>query len=221
MGIVRIARSALKARQKEMHGVEDSALTRRQSWRRQEGGVQTNWKTLDTGPFYDGQEYDRTRLEAWLLRRQTAVLTNEIKWVWIKLEANGFRLACKFAAGDGVADEVCMEDILGVMCKNAKSEILECEIDSTHERAAYFRRTNLHASEDASDIHSLVAQVEAEYLSHSGYAPQVIGRPASLLDFELTERDFAILTTRMGYFRLVCHVKMVCCCTHIICVVLI
>ena len=203
LGIVRIVRSALKARQKEMHGVEDSALTRRQSWRRQEGGVQTNWKTLDTEPFDDGQEYDRTRLEAWLLRRQTAVLTNATKWIWIKLEANGFRLACKLAAGDGVADEICMEDILGVMCKKNTAEALECEIDSPPESAAYFRRTNLHASEDASDIHSLVAQVEAEYLSHSGYAPQVIGRPASLLDVELTERDFAILTTRMGFFRLV------------------
>ena len=77
----------------------------------------------------------------------------------------------------------------------------ESEVDQPHERAAYFRRTNLHASEDASDIHSLVVQVEAEYLAQSGQAPQATGKPVALLDIELTSRDFAILTTKMGYYR--------------------
>ena len=202
MGIVRRAATAIRKRRKkgtdDREAVEDSVLTRRQSWRRPPGGHKASWKTLDTGYFEDGSEFDRTRLEAWLQRRCTSRLTNAERWVWMKLDANGFRVACRAASADG-GEEICMEDILGVMC--AHGAHAESEVDQPHERAAYFRRTNLHASEDASDIHSLVVQVEAEYLAQSGQAPQATGKPVALLDIELTSRDFAILTTKMGYYR--------------------
>jgi hypothetical protein len=181
------------------NAVEDSALTRKQSWRRQMGGPRPSWKALDTQFFLDGQEFDRTRLEAWLQRRCTSRLTNSARWVWMKLDANGFRVTCKFASSDTAHEEVCMEDVLGVLCMHSPQT--ESEVDQPHERAAYFRRTDLLASEDASDIHSLVLQVEAEYLAQTGQAPQPTGKLVALLDTDLTTRDFAILTTRMGYYR--------------------
>ena len=102
MGIVRRAASAISKRRKkrkdECEAVEDSVLTRRQSWRRPPGGVKESWKTLDTGYFTDGSQFDRTRLEAWLQRRYTSRLTNAGRWVWMKLDANGFRVACRSAS---------------------------------------------------------------------------------------------------------------------------
>ena len=193
-------RSVIKRKKKEP--AEDSALTRRQSWRRQAGGIQPTWKSLDTGPFNDGQEFDSMRLEAWLQRRQSRLFTRSARWVWMKLDANGFRVTCGLSSGDTAAEEICMEDILGVLCSHAPDTAKESEIDCPYERAAYFRRTNLHASEDASDIQSLVTQVEAEYLSQNGQTPQAnVKAVKALEDITLSDREFAILTTKMGYYR--------------------
>jgi hypothetical protein len=201
MGIVRIASSVIKRKAKK-DAVDDNALTRRQSWRRQAGGVKPAWKSLDTGPFNDGQEFDTTRLGAWLQRRQTGFLSRSERWVWQKLDANGFRVTCALSSSDTAPEEVCMEDILGVLCSHALDGAKESEIDCPYERAAYFRRTNLHASEDASDIQSLVTQVEAEYLSQNGQVPKANGKPVALLDeIRLSDREFAILTTKMGFYR--------------------
>lgn len=198
MVLVRI-RSAMR-RKTPTEQVEDSTLTRRQSWRRQAGGVKQTWKSLDTGPFSDGQEYDRVRLEAWLLRYQASSFAKTETWVWRKMSANGFRVVCSRATGDDNPEEICMEDILGISCSyNPCAK--ESEIDSPHNTAAYFRRTNLHASEDASDIVSLVAGVEAEYMAQHGQAPQAAGKSIHLLNHPLTDKDFAILTTKMGYYR--------------------
>ena len=198
VGMVRRSFAALHKKGKAV-AEEDSSLTQKQSWRRQAGGPRPSWKALDTQYFLDGQEFDRTRLEAWLQRRCTSRLTNSARWVWMKLDANGFRVTCKFSSSDTIYEEICMEDVLGVLCRHSAK--MESEVDQLHECAAYFRRTDLHASEDASDIHSLVLQVEAEYLAQTGQAPQPTGELVALLDTDLTTRDFAILTTRMGYYR--------------------
>jgi hypothetical protein len=200
--IVRASRAIGRVRGKNnREGVEESALTRRQSWRRQAGGARPNWKSLDTLPFNDGQEYDRPRLEAWLQRCEVGILSKKEKWVWQKLEVNGFRIICQKVSGDENPEEVCMEDILGLLCPHKSTEAEECAIDTPHTKAAYFRRTNLHTSEDASDIKQLVAEVEAEYLQQSGQAPQAVTKPIAMLDHELKDPDFAILTTKMGYYR--------------------
>ena len=192
--------SALKRRNKgSAESVEDSVLTRRQSWRRPAGGASRMWKKLNTEPFNDGQMYDRPRIEAWLQRRVESQLTKAVTWSWMKLEANGFRVRCGLSSGDTAAEEVCMEDILGVMCSHPSDGEVDCHYPP--HREAYFRRTNLHASEDASDIFSLVMQVEAEYLTQDGQVPHATGRPADLLKCDLSDKDFAILTTRMGYYR--------------------
>ena len=195
MVFVRIA-AVMRRKKKPQDPMEDMALSRRQSWRRQ-GGVLPGWKSLDTGPFSDGQEYDRTRLEAWLTRYEAGTLIKKQKWVWRKLSANGFRVVCSRVTGDENPEEICLEDVLGVMCSHAPAEKGSSDIDSPHETAAYFRRTNLHASEDAADIQSLVAGVEAEYVA----TPQAAGKPIALLSHPLTDRDFAILTTKMGFYR--------------------
>lgn len=201
MGIVRVATSVIKRRTKK-EAVVDDVLTRRQSWRRQAGGVKPAWKSLDTGPFNDGQEFDATRLGAWLQRRQTGSFSRSERWVWQKLDANGFRVTCGLSSSDTAPEEVCMEDILGVLCSHASDGAKESEIDCPYERAAYFRRTNLHASEDASDIQTLVTQVEAEYLSHNGQVPKATGKSvAQLNEIKLGDREFAILTTKMGFYR--------------------
>ena len=202
MGIV--VRVANKIRRKKVEAeasdVQQSELWRRQSWRRAAGGVQPTWKSLDTGPFTDGLEFDRPRLTAWLQHWTCAPMSKNMLWTWRKMQANGFRLLMQRSTGDDNPDEICFEDVLGVLCTHpVAKETKESEVTRPHEKAAYFRRTNLHASEDASDIHSLVAQVEAEYLLPSG--PPAAGKPIPLLDHELTDRDFAILTTKMGYYR--------------------
>ena len=203
MGIVRVAVSSISKRRKKgsvKPKLEDSELTRQQSWRRPAGGVRPGWKSVETIPFSDGQEYSRSRLEAWLQRRSTGFWTQHERWQWVKLEANGFRVVCRLSSGDTYFEEICMEDILGIMCTHPSAGQKESEIERPHERSAYFRRTNLHSSEDASGIDSLVNQVEAEYLSQSGQAPQATGK-IYLLDLELTDNDFVILTTRMGFYR--------------------
>ena len=121
--------------------------------------------------------------------------------MWRKLEANGFRVLCQLVKGDEHPEEICVEDILGLMCTHPAPEGKQNEIDSPHQTSAYFRRTNLHASEDASDIQSLVALVEAEYIATGGQAPPAAGKHVPLLAHPLTDRDFAILTTKMGYYR--------------------
>ena len=186
--------------------VADCSLTRRQSWRRPAGGVKPTWKTLDTGNFNDGQEYEDTRLEAWLqfCSNNSFFTSPGNVWKWLKADLNGFRLKVCRSADDENPEEICMEDILGVMCTYQQADgAKESEIDSPHELAAYFRRSSLHASEDASDIQSLVAQVEAEYLSQNGQVPQATGTP-ELVTKKMMDRDFAILTTRMGFYRC-CH----------------
>lgn len=122
--------------------------------------------------------------------------------MWQKIEANGFCVRCQMSKGDENPEEVCMEDILGLMCTHPAPEGKQNEIDSSHQTSAYFRRTNLHASEDAFDIQLLVAQVEAEYLAQGWHAPpSEAGKPVPLLAHPLRDTDFAILTTKMGYYR--------------------
>ena len=202
MAIAAAVRAIRKRLKREQAPVEDTELTQRQSWRRLAGGARPDWKSLETMPFNDGQEFFRLRLEAWLQARRCNPITKRITWQWVSVEASGFKICAGSVRRDPIAEEICMEDVLGVMCTHQISaENKDSEIDSPHERAAYFRRTNLHDSEDASDIQSLVAQVEAEYLVQHGQVPQATGSNPADLDVELTDRDFAILTTRMGFYR--------------------
>ena len=202
MGIVvRVVKLVKKKKEKSEHvDSQLAALSRKQSWRRVEGGARPNWKSLDTGPFTDGLEFDKPRLVAWLQLYISAPGSKKGTWAWRKIQTNGFMILMQRQTGDDNPDEICMEDILGLLCTHpVAKETKENEVTRPHEKAAYFRRTNLHASEDASDIHSLVASAEAEYLS--GSASTAGGVPMPLLDFEFTERDFAVLTTKMGYYR--------------------
>ena len=202
MAIAAAVRAIRKRLKREQAPVEDTELTQRQSWRRLAGGARPDWKSLQAMPFNDGQEFFRLRLEAWLQARRCNPITKRITWQWVSVEASGFKICAGSVRRDPIAEEICMEDVLGVMCTHQISaENKDSEIDSPHERAAYFRRTNLHDSEDASDIQSLVAQVEAEYLVQHGQVPQATGSNPAGLDVELTDRDFAILTTRMGFYR--------------------
>ena len=155
--------------------------------------------------LYITKSFRSTRLEAWLQRHQTSLFTRSSRWVWMKLDANGFRVTCGLSSGDTAAEEICMEDILGVLCSHVTDAAKESEIDCPYERAAYFRRTNLHASEDASDLQTLVTQVEAEYLSQNGQTPQAnVKAVKELDDIALSDKEFAILTTKMGYYRFCC-----------------
>ncbi len=199
---MRVANAVHKKKHKSSEHVDatTAALSRKQSWRRVEGGARPNWKSLDSGFFTDGMEFDQSRLTAWLQLYIPAPGSKKGMWAWRKIRTNGFIVMMQRQTGDDNPDEICMEDILGLLCTHpVAKETKENEVTRPHEKAAYFRRTNLHASEDASDIHSLVASAEAEYLS--GSASRAGGAPVPLLDFELTERDFAVLTTKMGYYR--------------------
>ena len=201
MGIITHAAGKLGQKSAHKEATEDCALTRRQSWRREPGGTRPNWKSLDTGYFSDGLEFERPRLEAWLRRCSFSSISKKATWSWKKIEANGFRIICQRSTGDENPEEICFEDILGILCTHTSAEPKESGFDHPHENAAYFRRTNLHASEDASDFHSLVCQVEGEYHSQSGQTGQSGTWPVPFLDHPLQESDFAILTTRMGFYR--------------------
>ena len=186
MAIAAAVRAIRKRLKREQAPVEDTELTQRQSWRRLAGGARPDWKSLQAMPFNDGQEFFRLRLEAWLQARRCNPITKRITWQWVSVEASGFKICAGSVRRDPIAEEICMEDVLGVMCTHQISaENKDSEIDSPHERAAYFRRTNLHDSEDASDIQSLVAQVEAEYLVQHGQVPQATGSNPAGLDVEL------------------------------------